>query len=193
MFQTTSPLSKPCSCVLHISSVIQLLWSLPHVLTEGSRTELRMNKLGTLFKFYFWILQPIISYVRGSQKSCTPSRSKAVNRIKQSNESVSQTVSTATTAAQFYSLLRKGPWVKNIPPKYLVKKQTEVTEVFYSNEEWHNFPSNLHCCHKKQTSASFSEAVREVSKSKNRLHIQKLYWDQTITWEHVLEQQRGTC
>lgn len=62
-------------------------------------------------------------------------------------------VSTLATAAQFYSLLRKGPWVKNIPPKYLVKNQTEVTEVFYSNGEGQNSLSNLHYWNKKQTSA----------------------------------------
>lgn len=64
----------------------------PHVPTEESRTELWRNKLFSPFKFYFWILQSIISYVQGSQTSCAPSLSKAVNRIKQSNESLSQTV-----------------------------------------------------------------------------------------------------
>lgn len=65
-------------------------------------------------------------------------------------------VSTVTTAARFYSPLRKGPWVKSMSPKYLAKKQTEVTELFYSNGEWHIFPFNWHCYNKKQTNAKVS-------------------------------------
>lgn len=126
----------------------------PHVPTEESRTELWRNKLFSPFKFYFWILQSIISYVQGSQTRCAPSLSKAVNRIKQSNESLSQTVCLHNSLSFILHCRGRDHGLNKFLQNTLLKNRVRWLRCFTVMENDTIF-SSLHC-YKKQTSSKIS-------------------------------------